>query len=284
MKKLGTPFLIIGLCVLIVVVLFVPGIKTADKKVPAKSSLPTDAPKLANFDSIEIKAAASLPLNYKKDWEIVYNQVKKAPQDTSKIKYLESLARLWSSQNQLGLAGNYLYMIAELKPNFNNWMYATVSFYQANSYGAPREEQLLYAMKGEEAARKAMALDLESLEAKNILAEHLIVQDKKSEGMPEYIPLLLQVLKKDSNNTQAIYNLGMQAIKSGQLEKAKVRFEKLIHLQPQLPDNYGILADIYVRMGDVKDALDYYNKCLSLTKDPIRAEEIKMKIKEINKQ
>ncbi|MDZ4759284.1 MAG: tetratricopeptide repeat protein [Bacteroidota bacterium] len=281
MKKIGTPLIIISLCVLIVVVLFVPGIKTSNKKVPAKSSLNSDAPKLANFDSLELKAAVSLPQDIKKDWEFLHKEMQLTSHDSDKLRTMNSLGMLWNSQRNYGIAGIYSYKIAELKPSFKNWIFTAQSFYAGTLIANSKEEILLYAVKGEQAARKAMALDVESNEAKNLLAEHLIAQDKKSEGMPEYIPLLLQVLKKDSNNVQALYNLGMQAIKSGQLEKAKARFEKLIRLQPSLPDNYSYLADIYVRMGNAKDAVANYEKCLSLTKDPIKAEEIKIKIKEI---
>ncbi len=281
MKKIGTPLIIISLCLLIVVVLFVPGIKTSDKKLPKKSSLNSDAPKLANFDSLELKAAATLSPELKKEWEIVHKELLEAKHDSNKLQAMNSLGYLWNNLKQYGLAGKYSYMIAEMDPSYKNWIFTAQSFYAGTLMSNSRAEILLYAMKGEKAARQAMALDIESVDAKNLLAEHLISQDKKTEGMPEYIPLLLQVLQKDSNNVQAIYNLGKQAIKSGQLDKAKARFEKLIKLQPQLPDNYGELADIYVRMGNAKEALANYEKCLSLTKDPIRAEEIKIKIKEI---
>ncbi len=281
MKKIGTPLIIISLCVLVIVVLFVPGIKTSNKKIPEKSSLNSDAPKLANFDSLELKAAATLSPELKKEWEVIHKQLQEAKHDSDKLKSMYSLGFLWNNLKQYGLAGKYSYMIAELEPNYKNWIYTAQSFYAGTLMSNSRAEVLLYAMKGEKAARQAMAIDIESLDAKNLLAEHLIAQDKKSEGMPEYIPLLLQVLKKDSNNVQAIYNLGKQAIKSGQLDKAKVRFEKLIRLQPQLPDNYGELADINIRLGNAKEAVANYEKCLSLTKDPTRTEEIKKKIKEI---
>ncbi len=281
MKKIGTPLIVISLCVLIIVVLFIPGIKTSDKKLPEKSSLNSDAPTLANFDTLEIKAAAALSPELKKEWKDLYKQLLEAKQDSEKLKCYYTLNLLWNTIKQYGLSGKYFFMYSEMDPSYKNWIFTAQSFYAGTQLANTREEVLLYAMKGEKAARQAMALDIKSNEAKVLLAELLIAQDKKSEGMPEYIPLLLQVLQKDSNNVEAIYNLGMQAIKSGQLDKAKARFEKLTALEPKVAGYYGELAEIYTRMGNANEALATYEKCLSLIKDPIRAQEIKNKIKEI---
>ena len=51
--------------------------------------------------------------------------------------------------------------------------------------------------------------------------------------MNDGIQRLLAVVKQDPNHEKAIYHLGLFSIKSGQLEKAEKRFEKLILLQPE---------------------------------------------------
>ena len=55
-----------------------------------------------------------------------------------------------------------------------------------------------------------------------------------------------QVLELDSNNVEALYQLGMLSIKSNQLEKAEIRFKKLILLQPEnqeYKDQYNLILE-----------------------------------------
>ena len=59
-----------------------------------------------------------------------------------------------------------------------------------------------------------------------------------------------RVLELDSNNIEALYNLGMLSIQSNQLEKAKVRFEKLILLQPENQEFRKTHEDILDKLGE----------------------------------
>lgn len=60
----------------------------------------------------------------------------------------------------------------------------------------------------------------------------------------------LKVLELDSNNVEALYNLGMLSIQSNQLQKAKVRFEKLILLQPENQEYRKTYEDILEKLGE----------------------------------
>jgi len=50
--------------------------------------------------------------------------------------------------------------------------------------------------------------------------------------MQQGVMKLRQIENEDSTNERAIYNLAILSVESGQLEKAKIRFKKLILLQP----------------------------------------------------
>lgn len=65
-------------------------------------------------------------------------------------------------------------------------------------------------------------------------------------GIMEGVSKYKQVLELDSNNLEANYQLGILSIKSNQLEKAKIRFKKLILLQPEnqeYKDQYQWILD-----------------------------------------
>lgn len=60
------------------------------------------------------------------------------------------------------------------------------------------------------------------------------------------VQLYMRVLEVDSNNLEALYQLGILSIQSNQLEKAAVRFKKLILLQPEnqeYKDTYQSILD-----------------------------------------
>jgi len=62
--------------------------------------------------------------------------------------------------------------------------------------------------------------------------------------MNEGILKLRAVNESSPYNLRAIYHLGMLSIESGQLEKAKKRFEKLVSLQPENEEYLKILNQI----------------------------------------
>jgi hypothetical protein len=62
--------------------------------------------------------------------------------------------------------------------------------------------------------------------------------------MNEGILKLRAVNESSPDNLRAIYHLGMLSIESGQLEKAKKRFEKLVSLQPENEEYLKILNQI----------------------------------------
>ncbi len=59
-----------------------------------------------------------------------------------------------------------------------------------------------------------------------------------------------EVLALDSNNIEAIYNLGVLSIRTNQLEKAKDRFKKLILLQPENQEYVDTYQDILDKLGE----------------------------------
>jgi len=59
----------------------------------------------------------------------------------------------------------------------------------------------------------------------------------------------------------------MLSVQSGQLDKAIIRFKKLISLQPFNPEYYYYLADVYSKAGQKEQAIKTYETCKSLLKD-----------------
>ena len=80
------------------------------------------------------------------------------------------------------------------------------------------------------------------------------------------IALLLDVVKQDPNNHNANLNLGLFAMKSGQYDKAVIRFKTVIAQKPEA-EPYFYLAESYKQLGMKKEAIDAYQKCKEMMPD-----------------
>jgi tetratricopeptide (TPR) repeat protein len=98
---------------------------------------------------------------------------------------------------------------------------------------------------------RALKIDSVNIEALNTLALIKIYrQDKIMEG----VQTLLKIVKLDSTNEDANYQLGLLAVKSGQTDKGIERFRKLVSLQPLKKEYHRQLAILYGQKGDTKNA------------------------------
>ncbi len=82
------------------------------------------------------------------------------------------------------------------------------------------------ARKAEKSIRQLLKKDSANLFWKNRLAMTLVASDSPMSG----INMLREIVAENPKNRQAILNLGLLAIQSGQFERAKKRFETLLSL------------------------------------------------------
>lgn len=99
-------------------------------------------------------------------------------------------------------------------------------FFTAFERAPNPEKAKVYAEKSREIIEKLLEKDPTNLLLKNRLAMTLVI----SENPMSAISALREILVIDDSNRQAILNLGLLSIQSGQFEKAKERFEKLVSL------------------------------------------------------
>jgi tetratricopeptide (TPR) repeat protein len=78
------------------------------------------------------------------------------------------------------------------------------------------------------------------------------------------ITMLRDMVAQDSNNVDAHYQLGVFAVKSGQLDRAIQRFKKVIQVEPNYLGAYIDLGGVYQSMNQMDVALEYYEKAAQL--------------------
>lgn len=113
------------------------------------------------------------------------------------------------------------------------------------------------------------------------IASQLIEKGEVMEGVTK----LKEVLEKDENNVDAIWQLGKMSMQSSQYDKAIVRFEKFITLVDGDDKASGLiyLADAYFLSGEIEKSLDALVLGKTTTKNEKILIEIDERIKIINK-
>jgi tetratricopeptide (TPR) repeat protein len=93
------------------------------------------------------------------------------------------------------------------------------------------------------------------------------------------IQLLLGITREQPDNIPANLMLGQLSIRSGQLDKAAERFEKVISIEPENTEALYFLAEVYKGKGNKEKAIELLEKCKKIINDPNFSKEIDNYIK-----
>lgn len=104
-----------------------------------------------------------------------------------------------------------------------------------------------------------------------------------SDNPMEGILKIRKVVEKDSTNVFAQMMLGYGSMISGQYDKAIVRFEHVIRLNPGNLEAILNLAEVFERNGNKNAAVNWYKKSLDLIKIPELKTEVESRIAELKK-
>ncbi len=99
-------------------------------------------------------------------------------------------------------------------------------YFKAYERSQDQEKAKRYAEKAREVLQQLLDKDPKNLAVKNRLAMTFVVSENPMLG----ISMLREILAEDETNRQAILNLGLLAIQSGQFERARERFETLVSM------------------------------------------------------
>lgn len=141
-----------------------------------------------------------------------------------KSNFAHSLARRYLDYGILDSASYYGDLLEKWEESPSSK--AADVFFTAFERARNPEEAKKYAERSRKILEKLLEKDPTNLLLKNRLAMTLVISENPMAG----IAALRNILEVDENNRQAILNLGLLSIQSGQFEKAKERFEKLVSL------------------------------------------------------
>jgi predicted Zn-dependent protease len=99
----------------------------------------------------------------------------------------------------------------------------------------------------------------------------------------EGVGILLDIVRKDSNNVDAQMMLGRFGIVSGQYDKAIARLEKILYLQPKNSEALLLIAEAYNGSGNKQKALEMLERCKKTVTNPELIKEIDTYIQQLKK-
>ena len=203
------------------------------------------------------------------------NLTQAATKSNTAVAY-KDIAEFWEAQNELNMAANYYKKGAFLENTEKSVTFAGnlfVALLQKTEEASIRKWQAVEAISCFE---KAIEINPTNLDTKIALATCY------TEGTGETmkgVTLLREITQNDSTNIPANIILGKLAIQSGQFDKAKKRLELVLSLRPDNTEAMYFLAEAYKGLGDKQKAIELFEKCKSLVKNPDFTKEVDNYIK-----
>lgn len=208
--------------------------------------------------------------------EIAYQKA----EGENKISQAKVLAQKWDDLEQAIPSALYLEEVANGQPSLVNWVNAGARFLKAFDNTQDSLSKAVMLQKANVSYTNAIAIDSTDLDAKTGMGITMV----NGAGAPMAgITMLLDVVKKDPKNFKANMNLGLFAIKSGQFDKAIIRFENIIKNIKATPDTYFYLATAYESLGKKTEAIDAYLQSKKLAANPTLSSFIDKKVAELKK-
>jgi tetratricopeptide (TPR) repeat protein len=178
----------------------------------------------------------------------------KTASESKKVSAAKLLAQKWDDLEQAVPSALYLEIIADKEPTLNNWLLTGERFMKAFENTRDSLLQPALLQKANTAYKHAVAIDSTSADAKSGLGVTIV----NGMGMPmQGIAMLMDVVKKDPKNLKANMSLGTFAMKSGQFDKAIIRFNDIIAIKPS-PEAYFYLGTSYENLGKNNEAINAY--------------------------
>lgn len=219
------------------------------------------APRSFDFDSYlgSLKDSVSAGT-----WEYISAQTEAANKPEARIYEIAAIANTWDSIGFKLVGAHYFAKVAGKINDENSWFNAGLKFYEFAATCEDTSMQIYASKEAIVAFEKVIALNENNVEAKNALAICYIQNDL---DIMKGVQLLKDVTRRDSNNIEANYTLGMLSMRSGQVDKAVGRFETLVRIQPMNPEFHYYLGEAYSQLGRKMDAIRSFETFKGLVPD-----------------
>lgn len=199
------------------------------------------------------------------------------------IHVYHQLARFWS--DSAGIFEPYAWYQAEaarLENSEKSLTFAAQLFLDNLQADEIQERRKWKALQAKDLFERSLKINPSNDSAKVGLGASYLLGGISATPM-EGILKIREVADKDSSNVFAQMMLGKGSLLSGQYDRAIDRFEMVTRLDPNNLDALLLLAEVYERTGKKPEAIGWYQKSLSLVKQPEVRKAIEERISSLKK-
>lgn len=230
----------------------------------------------ASTDSILTAASQGLHDHALEDYKALETKLKEESTPAGKAVLYAQMATIFQQHKQSAAAAYYYMEGAKLENSEKSLNFAArLNSELLRSAEAPSVKAwaVQQAIAGYE---QSMKLNPDNDTIKMALAACYI--DGTAQPM-NGIQLLLGITREEPNHIPANLMLGQLSIRSGQLDKAAERFEKVISIEPENTEALYFLAEVYKGQGKKEKAIELLEKCKKIINNPDFSREIDNYIK-----
>lgn len=178
---------------------------------------------------------------------------------------LDSLMLVFQSVNKYDSAAYYAGLYAESFPEIDHWRKAGDAYYTAFSFAVDEAKSVQLSNQARGYYDKILDSGLNDLGVRNNLAMMLVSTSNPMQG----VMMLREILAESPQNEQALFNMGVLSIESGQFERGLERFKSLVEYHPNnLEGNYWLAVCLY-ETGNKEEALAQFEKVRKMDSNPI---------------
>ena len=206
-----------------------------------------------NPESLLRSAKASLDSTQKKNLEFFEASLKMNGEKDTAI--LDGIGRFWDRNGIPAASAIWFERKAQVVKSEQSYLDAAYRYFDSFRLAGDTAVKAILVGKAIENYQQVLKLNPGNLNAKTDLGA--CYADGTREPM-KGIMLLREVVAQDPKHEMAQYNLGMLSVKSGQLDKAIERFDKVLEINPKRNEVYFFLGQVYLQKGDTAKSISSY--------------------------
>ena len=193
-------------------------------------------------------------------------------------KQMDSVVVFWDKLKRPDLAAYYSEELAKKDNTAAAWVKAGNRYYYAIQFIQDKTAIPVLYQSATRCFSKGLELDPKNTDAKIMLASCYV---EGSEDPMEGIKRLKEIEKTDSNNVKLQLTFAFFSVKSGQLDKAITRFNKVIKIDSNYIEAYMHLADAYEQRSEIDKTIKMLEKYSAKTTDVTARMEISKYIQQL---
>lgn len=269
-----------GIGLSLVVLLFVFGRFVPEKEKLTKTNTSVAAPAVSTFsiDSARSLAEKNLTGELNLSLKTLEDKLKSAATPAAQLAAYHELAHFWSEEFRFFelYAWNEA-LAARLENSEKSLTFAARLFLDNLQEDPDGPRRQWKALQAKDLYERSLKINPNNDSTKVGLGACYLFGNISTNPM-EGIALIREVVQRDSTNVYAQLTLVKASILSGQFDKGITRLQTVIKVEPRNIEAHLLLADLYERTGEKKEAVKWYEKSLQLIEQPEIRQAIKDRI------